>query len=73
MESWTRRVRTIELSVQEEQLVEEVEEFAHPDKAKLDVLIESDNISEAFFLARRLVASGEVWAESYLEKCRSLM
>ena len=73
MESLTRRVRTVELSEQEEPIAEVAEEFVHPDMAKLDVLIESDNISEAFFLARRLVASGEVWAESYLEKCRSLM
>jgi hypothetical protein len=45
----------------------------YPDKIRLITLIESENISEAFFLARRLVASGEEWAEEYLEQCRSLM
>ena len=45
----------------------------YPDKMRLITLIESENISEAFFLARRLVASGEEWAEEYLEQCRSLM
>ena len=45
----------------------------YPDKTRLITLIESENISEAFFLARRLVASGEEWAEEYLEQCRSLM
>ena len=39
----------------------------------LDLLIESENVSEAFFLARRLVASGEDWANSYLDICRSMM
>ena len=73
MESLTRRVRTVELTHSEGTVSEVPEKLVHPDIAKLDVLIESNNISEAFFLARRLVASGEEWADSYLEKCRSLM
>ncbi len=73
MESLTRRVRTVELIDSDEPVSEMTEAFVHPDKAKLDVLIDSKNISEAFFLARRLVASGEGWADSYLEKCRNLM
>ena len=73
MESLTRRVRTVDLEEQPQPVSEKPDEFIHPDKAKLDVLIESENISEAFFLARRLVASGEDWANSYLEKCRSMM
>ena len=51
---------------------EEVEQL-NLDEKKLMGLIESGNISEAFFLARRLVASGESWAEAYLEQCRSMM
>jgi hypothetical protein len=73
MESLTRRVRTVEFIDSNEPVPEMPEEFVHPDRSKLDVLIESNNISEAFFLARRLVASGENWANSYLEKCRNLM
>jgi len=73
MESLTRRVRTVELTDSSEPVTEILEAFIHPDKDKLDLLIESNNISEAFFLARRLVASGEDWAESYLEKCRNLV
>ena len=57
----------------QELVPEQPVEFIHPDKPKLDALIESENISEAFFLARRLVASGEDWANSYLEICRSMM
>ena len=52
---------------------DEEEEPIHSDEIKLNSLIEANNISEAFFLARRLVASGEEWAEAYLEKCRELM
>ena len=73
MESLTRRVRTVDLEETQEPVPEQPVEFIHPDKPKLDALIESENISEAFFLARRLVASGEDWANSYLEICRSMM
>ena len=73
MESLTRRVRTVDLEEKQQSASEQPVEFVDPDKAKLDVLIESENISEAFFLARRLVASGEDWAKSYLEQCRSMM
>ena len=43
------------------------------DEKRLIALIDSGNISEAFFLSRRLVASGEAWAKTYLEQCRSQM
>jgi len=52
---------------------DEEKEVIHSDEAKIKLLIQSNNISEAFFLARRLVASGEGWAETYLEECRTLM
>ena len=73
MEQLNERVRQDsiehETSIESEMGIEE--DF--PDKIRLITLIESENISEAFFLARRLVASGEEWAEEYLEQCRSLM
>ena len=53
--------------------MEEAEEETNLEEKKLVELIESSNISEAFFMARRLVASGETWAEPYLEQCRSMM
>jgi hypothetical protein len=73
MEQLNERVRqntnVPETSTDTEIVIEE----EYPDKTRLNTLIESENISEAFFLARRLVASGEEWAEEYLEQCRSLM
>ena len=73
MEDLNKRVRQeLPESIPEQHQDEEVSEL-HLDEKKLLALIESANISEAFFLARRLVASGESWAEPYLEQCRSLM
>jgi len=73
MEQLNQRVRQ---GVDEPVVIEsndEEEESVHSDETKINSLIEANNISEAFFLARRLVASGEEWAEAYLEKCRELM
>ena len=73
MEQLNQRVRQ---EIAESVVIEsedEDEEVIHSDETKLNSLIESNNISEAFFLARRLVASGEEWAEVYLETCRELM
>ena len=53
--------------------MEEASEETNLEEKKLVELIESSNISEAFFMARRLVASGDSWAEQYLEQCRSMM
>lgn len=74
MEQLNARVRSEETEV--ERLLDletENTEIGHPDIKKLESLIEAGNISEAFFLSRRLVASGEQWAEEYLTKCRSLL
>ena len=68
----TRVRQELPESIPEQHQDEEAQEL-HLDEKKLLALIESANISEAFFLARRLVASGESWAETYLEQCRSLM
>ena len=73
MEQLNQRVRQ---DIDEPVVIESKDEEEEPipsDETKLNSLIESNNISEAFFLARRLVASGEEWAEVYLEKCRELM
>ena len=73
MEQLNQRVRQ---GVDEPVVIESQDdehEPIHSDEINLNSLIEANIISEAFFLARRLVASGEEWAESYLEKCRELM
>ena len=36
-------------------------------KDKLDDLLQAGDFSEAFFIARRLVAEGEDWAEEYMQ------
>ena len=73
MEQLNERVRQNTIEPETSTETELVMEEEYPDKTRLNTLIESENISEAFFLARRLVASGEEWAEEYLEQCRSLM
>lgn len=44
---------------------------AHPDEGKLATLLEQGDVQAAFFLARRLVAGGEEWAEAWLERVQS--
>ena len=39
-------------------------------KDKLDDLLQAGDFSEAFFVARRLVAEGEDWAEEYMQEAR---
>ena len=73
MEELNKRIRHEPMESETvEQVVEEPQELDNDEKKLLD-LIQSENISEAFFLARRLVASGEEWAVEYLEQCRSQM
>ena len=45
----------------------------HPDEHNLRTLTEQGDLQSAFFLARRLLASGESWAETWLEKIQSEM
>jgi len=47
------------------------ENTAHPDETKLATLLEKGDVQAAFFLARRLVASGESWAEAWLVRIQS--
>ena len=51
--------------------VEDERPTAHPDEAKLRGLLEQDDLQAAFFLARRLVASGEEWARSWIDEIQS--
>lgn len=51
--------------------VEEERPTAHPDEAKLRGMLEQADLQAAFFLARRLVASGEEWARSWLDEIQS--
>ena len=73
MEQLNERVRVDSTDARINQ--EEMEEPQELDKdeRRLLMLLESDNVSEAFFLARRLVASGEDWAVTYLDQCRERM
>ena len=73
MEQLNKRVRQVAPEPEIEQRSDEKIVESNQDEKRLNSLIESGNISEAFFLARRFVASGESWAESYLEQCRSKM
>ena len=62
---------SIETPSQQETIPEsDIAEKEHPDLKKLRELLDSGNTSEAFFLARRLVASGEDWAEEWLNKAQ---
>ena len=72
MEQLNQRVRN-EFKEAQIDSKQEIGENTNPDEVKLASLLETNNVSEAFFLARRLVASGELWAEPYLEQCRNLM
>ena len=44
--------------------------FTNNEERKLVRLLSQKDYSEAFFIARRLVAQGEDWAEEYLSKAR---
>ena len=73
MEELNKRIRhenvvTEIVQSQEEEVLE-----LNNDEKKLMSLLEAGNVSEAFFMSRRLVASGEDWAKEYLERCRTQM
>lgn len=72
MESLTKRVsaptHTVPEVVDEENTNQE-----HPDKARLEDLLKVGDVQQAFFLARRLTANGERWAEEFLDVIREKM
>jgi tetratricopeptide (TPR) repeat protein len=66
MERLTSRLRTVDHDSTEPELDDEHTDSM--DKQKLNELISSNNMEEAFFYARRLVAQGEEWANEYLRE-----
>tara|TARA_B100000003_G_scaffold94233_1_gene84557 strand:+ start:649 stop:1530 length:882 start_codon:yes stop_codon:yes gene_type:complete len=72
MQSLTERISTPAEPIQPAE--EDIEKStAHPDEAKLANLMEQGDLQAAFFLARRLLASGERWAEDWLAQIQSQM
>ena len=63
----TPKETTVAVDESEEPIAE------HPDQSKLAKLMEQGDHQSAFFLARRLLASGETWAEPWLEKIQAEM
>ena len=61
------RVSEPAITYQNDELSAQIE---NKDEQKLVQLIQQSNFSEAFFVARRLVASGEEWALEYLEQAK---
>ena len=71
MQSLTDRISSPVQSVEPKKEMEKA--TTHPDEAKLSSLMEQGDFQAAFFLARRLLASGENWAESWLVQIQSQM
>ncbi len=72
MQSLTERISSPAEPIQPAEENSE-ENQVHPDEAKLANLIEQGDLQSAFFLARRLLASGEGWAEEWLVQIQSQM
>jgi len=66
MEALTERVSTVESNVVDEHKQTSNEPSENKEEAALKRLMEQNDLQKAFFAARRLVASGEAWAEAYL-------
>jgi len=49
------------------------ETVVNPELIKLQKLIDSGDAAEAFFMARSLFTSGEVWAEEWMLKAQSML
>jgi len=59
-------------STQDDDFVEEVSPLvSNKEEQNLVHLLQQQNYSEAFFVARRLVAAGEDWAHEYMEQARA--
>ena len=59
--------------ITEDEIVSEESETIDPDLKKLQILIESGEAAEAFFMARSLLTSGEAWAEEWMIKAQSML
>ena len=74
MQSLTTRISTSNYEEQPIPVPQTEEETSeHPDLARLSALIEAGDANEAFFLARRLLASGEEWAQEWLDKAKEAL
>tara|TARA_B110001452_G_scaffold146949_1_gene122219 strand:- start:7189 stop:8208 length:1020 start_codon:yes stop_codon:yes gene_type:complete len=71
MVALTKRVSTPEVIVNE--VVEEEAVTVHLDRVRLEALIDAEDYQQAFFMARRLVANGEDWAEDILREIQQKM
>ncbi len=71
MVALTKRVSTQELISTEE--VEEETATAPLDQVRLEALMVAEDYQQAFFMARRLVANGEDWAEEILREIQQKM
>jgi tetratricopeptide (TPR) repeat protein len=71
MVALTKRVSTPDPIVDEKADEEEV--VVHLDKVRLDALVDAEDYQQAFFMARRLVANGEDWAEEILREIQLKM
>jgi len=72
MRSLTARISTPEPTPSTVEAEEDTPQ-RHPDEHTLETLLEQGDVQSAFFLARRLLASGEAWAEPWLERIQSDM
>ena len=70
------RMKNLTQTVSASALDEEVpkdSESENKDLLKLESLLESGDAAEAFFFARSLLTSGELWAEDWMEKAKSML
>lgn len=72
MQSLTERISTPPEPIEPAE-EDSKESPVNPDEAKLANLMEQGDFQAAFFLARRLLASGEGWAEEWLAQIQSQM
>ncbi len=73
MLSLTQRVSTVEQEAEVELVLTNDEETVNKDEIRLEALIAAGDVSEAFFLARRLASQGEEWAEQWVTKAKNAM
>ena len=66
----SQRISSMEQEVEATIPVEDELISSHPDLERLQSLMDAGDVSEAFFLARRLVSQGEVWAEDWVTKAK---
>lgn len=73
MRALTARISTEESEDVQTEPVEDNETHRHPDEVRLEAMVERGDHQSAFFLARRLLAAGETWAEPWLDRIQSDM